>query len=81
MSALEVFDSFEKVVKAAEEENSGCSLVKTMRHIALSPKYIGRLRTGVHEILDAELGRFVKRYMCNLHFRLNFVNLLCILKY
>ncbi|XP_033645479.1 DNA-directed RNA polymerase I subunit RPA43-like [Asterias rubens] len=63
MSALEVFDSFENVAKAAEkEENSGCSLVKTRRHIALSPKYIGRLRTGVHEILDAELGRFEKRW-------------------
>ena len=62
MSSLEVFDSFEKAAGLAEELNSGCSLVKRERHIALSPKYIGRLRTGVHEILDAELGCFTERY-------------------
>ncbi|XP_022083551.1 DNA-directed RNA polymerase I subunit RPA43-like [Acanthaster planci] len=58
MNALEVFRTFEKAAELAKEPHSGCTLASAQRHIALSPRYIGRLRTGVGEILDAELGRF-----------------------
>ncbi|XP_038060388.1 DNA-directed RNA polymerase I subunit RPA43-like [Patiria miniata] len=58
MNALEVFGSFESAAELDKEPHTGCTLVSAERHIALSPKYIGRLRTGVGEILDAELGRF-----------------------
>lgn len=32
------------------------------RHIALSPRYLNRKRTGIREQLDAELLRYSERY-------------------
>lgn len=34
------------------------------RHIALSPRYLNRKRTGIREQLDAELLRYSERYQC-----------------
>ena len=55
MTEDRTFLDFKQAQKLVHKEHSCAQVVHTRKHVALSPKYIGQISTGIKEHLDSEL--------------------------
>ncbi len=63
MKTVKPYWTFKKATKVMEDERNCCRIQQSERLIPMLPKYIGKLKTGLKEILDMDLGKYTEWYV------------------
>ncbi|XP_072034877.1 uncharacterized protein [Amphiura filiformis] len=60
MKTAKPYWTFAKAAKMMDDKQNCCRILQSERLVPMLPKYIGKLRTGIKEILDMDLGKYTE---------------------
>ena len=63
MKPAKAYWTYAKAEKLLGEEHNCCKILKSERLVPMLPKYIGKLRTGIKEVLDVDIGKYTEWYL------------------
>ena len=72
MKTAKAYWTYAKAEKLLGEEHNCCKLLKSERLVPMLPKYIGKWRTGIKEVLDVDIGKYTEWYIFFSYLFMNF---------